>query len=289
MLNLLAIALSLTAPDAAAQAATPPQSDEIVVEGARDRDRRIDAFVEALTDAPMTGQLSRFDWAVCPAAVGLTDVQAAAVEDRMRRVAQAAGIKIAPAGCKPNALVIATRSKRELIEGLRKQHAAYFTGMSSAQVNRLARSPGPAAAWQVEGRLNRDGLPLEYDSQGDYYVVQAADTHSRINPASRPHFLASVLVIEMGALKGLTVTQLADYAAMRTFARTDPANVPASAPTILKIIDAPMGSAIPVTLTQWDMGFLKALYTAAGNHYASQQRRDMQRQLRKELQQAPRQ
>lgn len=285
MLDLLAIALSIAVQSGTAQAGPAPESEEIVVEGARNREKQIDDFVGALTEAPVTGQISRFDWAVCPAVAGLSDAQGAAVVERMRRVAQAAGIKTAPADCKPNALLIVARSKRAMIAGLREQHPAYFTGMTDSRVDRLIRDPAPAAAWHVEGRLSRDGRVLSWDGERDHYILEATDAPSRISPASRPHFLASVLVVELDALKGLTVTQVADYAAMRTFARTDPARVESSgAPTILTILEAPMGSAVPITMTAWDMGFLKALYDSTGNRYAAQQRREMQRQLRKALQ-----
>ena len=75
---------------------------------------------------------------------------------------------------------------------------------------------------------------------------------------SRPHFIAAVVVVELDALGGLTVTQLADYAAMRAFARTDPRRLKGTgAPTILSAIEAPMNSPVPLTLTEWDLAFLQ--------------------------------
>lgn len=112
MLNLIAAAVSLAVQAGAAQPSQGAEPPEITVEGVRNTDRQIGAFVDALTDVPRTGQLSRFDWAVCPATVGLPEVQNAAVVARMRRVAEAVGIKTAPADCKANALVIVTRDRR---------------------------------------------------------------------------------------------------------------------------------------------------------------------------------
>ena len=101
--------------------------------------------------------------------------------------------------------------------------------------------------------------------------------------------MASLVVIQLDALRGLTTTQLADYAAMRVFARTQPSRLErSSAPTILNVIDAPMNSEVPLTLTQWDLGFLRALYGSAENHYATQQRHEMRRLLRRELDEARR-
>lgn len=80
----------------------------------------------------------------------------------------------------------------------------------------------------------------------------------------RPILVAAVVVIERDAVVGMTTTQLAGYAAVRTFARTDPQKVQGlSAPTILSILDAPDDTEVPVTLTQWDLGYLRGLYAAA--------------------------
>lgn len=287
MIGSTAVALAL------ALQASPTVSDngqvpEVIVEGVRNSDKQVRDFVGALTKTPVHGQLSRFHLSVCPAVVGLSATKNAAIVERMRRVADAAGMRAAPAGCKPNALVLVARDKRELIERLYKQYPDYFTGKSRDQVRQMAAQPARAAAWHVEGLLNRDGLEVPRDLISGYYVNESTDTPSRLSPATRPHFIASVLVVELGALAGLTTTQVADYAAMRTFARADPAQLANStAPTILTIIDAPMDSAIPVTLTEWDLGFLNALYRSRADRYANQQRGEIQSLVRRDVQRPP--
>jgi hypothetical protein len=283
---IVSLMLAGVAAAANAQPANPQPngSEAIVVEGIRDREQTIRDFVGALTPAPIGGQLSRFDWAVCPAAVGLGGAQDAAVVERMRKVAQAAGVRTAKPGCKPNALLFVTRDKTALIEGLHRQYPAYFSQMSRSDVHRLAKSKGPAAAWQVEGLLSADGIPVKRDIVTGQYIYEATDVPSRIRPSTRPNFVASILVVEAGALKGLTLTQLADYAAMRTLARTDPKELKTvAAPSILTVLEAPMNSAIPITLTQWDLSFLKALYSSDPNSHATSQRGEMRRLISKEL------
>jgi len=94
----------------------------------------------------------------------------------------------------------------------------------------------------------------------------------------------AALVIERRALDGLTTTQLADYAAMRLFARTAPERLAGStAPTILTIIEAPMGSAVPITLTDWDLAFLRGLYASHNNLYAAEHRSRISRRIANEL------
>lgn len=284
MIGLTALALGL-ALQAAPPAGDAGQAPEVVVEGVRNSDKQIRDFVGALTKTPVQGQLSRFHLGVCPAVVGASAATSAAIAARMRRVAQAAGMKAAPAGCKPNALVLIARDKRDLIERLYKQYPDYFTGIDAREVRRLATQPTRAAAWHVEGLLDRDGLEVSRDLLSGYHVNESTGSPSRLAPPTRPHFVASVLVVELQALAGLTTTQVADYAAMRTFARADPAHLGnMSAPTILTVIDAPMDSAVPVTLTAWDLGFLNALYQSSADRFANQQRGEIHTLVRRDLQ-----
>ena len=279
----LAAATALATSAAAQDRPSAPESSEIVVEGSRDRDRQIRQFVDALTDAPIGGQLSRFNWAVCPAAVGLPEAQNRAVAARMRLVAKAAGIRTGAADCRANALVIVTSDKAKLISALRRAYPAYFADAFGSPI-RISRQPGPVTAWHVEGIVDSNGLKPAVNLIPKYTIVSSNDS-SRLLPSTTPYFAAGILVVERGALAGLTTTQLADYAAMRIFARTDPERVKASkAPTILTVIEAPMETATPITLTDWDLGFLRALYSSGERKYANHQRYEIQQRLRAELQ-----
>ena len=285
---LLSFLLAASAAVPALAQPAPPPGDEpsqaIVVQGIRDQKKEVGRFVDALTEAPVQGQLSRFDWAVCPAAVGLGDAQNAAIAERMRRVAEAAAIPLAKPGCRPNALLIATGDKRELIDQLRQKYPAYFSGVTRSEIQELKRNRWPAAAWHVEGLLDADGAEVPRDVVTGQQIIERTDAPSRIKTMSRPHFISSILVVELRALPGLTVTQIADYAAMRTFAQTDPPRARRSeAPSILGAIDAPMNSAVPVTLTEWDLAFLKSLYASDPNRRASSQRQEMKQIVRRDL------
>lgn len=275
-----------------AQQTQAPQADQssdpIVVQGIRDPNKEITRFVDALTDTPPSGQLSRFDWAVCPAAVGLGDARGAIIARRMLQVAKAAAIPVDKPGCKPNLLLFVARDKSELISQLYRKYPAYFDGVDRSDVTRMIRDPSPAAAWHVEGRLDADGIAVTRDRITGQETIERTDSASRLSTASRPHFLASIVVVDLDSLGGLTVTQLADYAAMRAFARTDPRRVAkSSAPTILSAIEAPMDSAVPLTLTEWDLALLKSLYASNANRSASRQRSEMKQIVRRTLKDEP--
>jgi len=279
------VAAAAAAPAMAQQALEPdPSGKDIVVQGNRNTRSDIDNFVSALTDVRVFGQVSRFDWAVCPKVFGLDDRQDTAVEERLRDVAGAAGIDVAKPGCKPNVLVVVTKDVPSLIEGLKRDHPGYFKDVPVEEKRKLKRHGEAAAAWHIEGRLDADGVEVPRDRITGQYVVERTDVPSRISTTTRPHFTSAVVAVDIDSLDGLTVTQLADYAAMRAFARTDPTRLEKSAaPTILTILDAPMGSEVPITLTEWDFAYLKALYSSTENRFAGQQRHEMGRKRHKDL------
>lgn len=110
---------------------------------------------------------------------------------------------------------------------------------------------------------------------------------SRLTPMLSTHFHSAVLVIEGRAITGFTPRQLADYAAMRTFAKIDPATLRDDAPaSILTLFTQAAGQPVPITLTHWDLSYLRALYAAPLNRFAYSQRFLMRRQMLRDLERA---
>jgi len=281
------VALALASASAQQPAPAPPAEDSIVIQGVRPGKRQVRDFVKALTDVRSYGQISRFHVPVCPVAMGLAPVQNERIAGRMRRVAAAAGISVAPAKCSPNAFVIVAPDKAAAITELNRRFPAYFSQMSSREVRTLAEGNAPAAAWQVKGLLTADGELAGRATTSDAYIVKSVNTPSRIKAASMPTFTASVVVIDVKSAAGLTVTQLADYAAMRTFADLEPQRMAAvGVPTILAVLGAPDDRALPVTVTHWDVAFLKALYATDNSYLAGYQRGDMEQLVKKEVEQS---
>jgi hypothetical protein len=285
LMLLAATAIADPAPAQPATQGASRDSSEIVVEARRNRNREIRAFVSALTPSRVGDQLARFDNAVCPASVGLPAVQNAQVVARLRAVASAAGIKVARGECTPNALMIVVADKDQFVAALRKKYPGYFVDPIGMKV-RVPDEPGPAIAWQVKGLLDSNGIRppvVRPPSGGEYYSVETTMA-SRLKPSSRPDFLTSVVVVEVGALTGITTTQLADYAAMRLYSQANPARLANNGQqTILKIIDAPLDSQIPLTMTAWDLAFLKSLYRSEPLQYSTHQRAAIGREFRREL------
>jgi hypothetical protein len=258
-------------------------NEEIVVTGTRDMEGQVRDFVGALTVTPNGGLLSRFEAAICPAAVGVSPSEKEALAARIRKIAKAADLAVGKAGCTPNVLLVVTPDKAGFIDALYKKHPDYFGEMSLKDIRKLAAAPGPAAVWHVDGPpIDASGAEMAAGDDGTY-VNRTTRSGSRLTAAARPQFGAAAVVVESKALDGLTTTQLADYAAMRAFARTDPSKLPGTAPTILKVLDTPMGEEVPITLTAWDLAFLRSLYSAPANLSAAAQRTGIRRGVTEQL------
>lgn len=268
-------------------AAQPPASggEAIVVIGQKDDRKAVSDFVRALTPVTSSGQLSRFEHSVCPAVFGLAPAQRTAVETRIRLVAKTVGIVVGGEHCAPNIVVIVASDRNAVLKELRDHHADYFGDMPDHRIRDLERQPGPAAAWQINGPpISAAGVDLYEDPDSGVYVNKTIESPSRITEPVRPQFDAAVVVIERKALPGLTVTQLADYAAMRALTGADPARLGNSAaPTILHVLDVQVGGETPITMTQWDLAFLRGLYDARRNLRTSAQRSAISNSMTKDL------
>lgn len=268
-----------------------PETSEIVVQGVRDREKQISDFIRQLTPAPSGGQLGRFETSVCPAVAGLPQEQAEFIAQRIRRVAAAAGMPVASGRCDPNVILIVTSNKSALVKRLARNRTDYFpSARNNYDFKSLEDPHSPVAAWQIEGTRGDDGKDLDQDMDGSsvgrsgLYVRKTIEPATRLMPATRQYFAAAVVIVQADALVGLTTTQLADYAAMRAFVRTEPDKLrDLASNTILNVIEAPMGTPIPLTLTPWDLSFLKAYYASQLNNYASRQRSEMKGLMKRNL------
>lgn len=270
---------------ASAQQAPPPSDpSQIVVEGRRDRDEEIRDLVKTLPPEPVNGHIARFETEACPGVVGLPEAQKRLAVQRMRAVAQAAGIALGKPDCRVNVLVMVTADKAQLIQHLIAHYPGYFGDLPNRRIAALAKAPGPAALWHLQNLVDADGRELFAAGTQTVISRRTGRGASRLTDLAHPSFSGSILVVETKALAGLTTTQLADYAAVRTLSGADPARLAdRHARTILSVLDAPMGAEVPVTLTDWDLALLKSLYLTDPDVFAAGQRGEIQDRMRKEL------
>lgn len=288
-LLLLASAMAAAQAPAAAQPVPEPGSDEVItVTGERVNRTSISRFVDQLVQQPRGLVPSRWTQQVCPSVHGLRSPVADRVEARMRAVAEAAGLRTAKPGCVANVVVVVAPNKALFLKDLERRKSFYFDGMPSWKVKDIIRNPAPAVAWHLRG------LPVAPGGKDVQQIASGVATGeerpsfnghaTRLRAAESPTFDSAVVVVDVASINGLTVTQLADYAAMRAYLplRRDKLKV-AGASTILTVIDAPANAVVPASLTRWDLGLLRGLYATDPYHVASTQRSEIKRSVERQL------
>lgn len=250
----------------AAVAPPPPQSTEAeIVVTAAQRDamrataRRVDAVLPPTTiDQP----LARFTDPICPGVVGLSREIGQAIVDRIGVVADDIGLRVGAPGCDPNVLLIVTADGRATVRGLMTRRTANLRAQTLADMRRILGEQGGARGWVEWETRSRDGERATVNSDGPPTLeVQGA---SRLANAFRRDIVSAVVVIDTAAATTRSPVQIADYVAMRALADARPGrNVDTD--SILAAFGPDGGQGAPDTLTPFDRGILRGLYSGQGN------------------------
>ena len=265
--------VAVIAPTAAlAQSASTNASDDIVVRARTEAERKAIQTYVADISVRSESQLPRFHDPVCPIVIGFDRPYATIVEKRVRAVAVAAGVPVAKkAKCAVNLMVIMAEDGAALVKDIRTNRADWLGELDPAEINALI-APAPARAWSVTSLRNEDGGR----QRGLFLTVMAA---SILKQPTRQDMEVSFVVIDKTPSLGMTLRQVADYAAMRGLARTKPPAPGGAIDTILTAFDA---TAAPVReLTTTDAAYLRALYASDGRDAAVTERNAITRRIAK--------
>lgn len=280
------LALVLTAAPTLAQDRPPSKTEtEILVVGDREKQEKqaeqIKEFVSALSTEGWDSPMTRFE-NICPRVIGLSPARNLEIVARIRAVATAAAIKVAGEGCRSNIRVVVIPDKEEMLKLLRSKHPVLFRDYDRRPV-KLVKEVGPVTAWHVRQKLDRHGNTLEPSGNG-VTSISFDGASPRVLALYRPVAMGAMILMEKKGLIGLTTTQIADYAAMRALTTIYPHRLSRSnAPTILRVMSSKIGDDTPLSLTQWDLAFLKSAYSVPPYSYSSSQRDRIRRAIKKEL------
>jgi hypothetical protein len=194
-------------------------------------------------------------------------------------------------------LLFVVADKQKLLDGWRKSDSPLFGDeMSGGQIMELVRSAEPATGWQlldyrgsngralVKNRIARISSlhePLQVEIGLGTAIENNWSPVSRIINPLRIGFGASILVVDGHAAGGADLRQIADFAAMQLFAHTRlQKDGEQAAPTILTLLDdAATGRPAPLSLTEWDLAYLKALYSYTDRYVAGAQRGELAKRM----------
>lgn len=285
-----ALALIASAPASAQQTtpATAPTSDEIEVIGRRQSEEQ--ARKEANDFVRRTGVVSGDDpvarWVgpVCPAVLGIQPEYAAIVERKVRAIARTAEIDLAPAPCKTNVVISFSTDAKAVVQRIAKKSPRRIAEVPIPDRPALLKGDAPVRWWYTTQETSVDGVSAVTSdslaanagtaegggsSIGNGLPTVQAYSSSIIRTQIVRALRSATIVIDVTRAEGIPLDAVASYAAMVAFAEMKPAQTPPPN-SILGLFAA---NSKVASATDWDISFLKALYSIPAARAGWKQRR----------------
>ncbi len=258
---------------------TPEHDSEIVVIGeAVQQETAIRDAVRAITPEMDGGDpLPRFLGPVCVSVVGLGEVHGTAVHSAIEANARAAGVEIARANCRANALVVVVDDPLGFIQAFRERDPKLFDAAINRRIAKSLDATDPAISWANFETRSKHGNPLP-QSQAIPGLTGLMQVETKVNSQASPArvglafseaIVNAVVVFDAEQAVGFELGQLADFATMKLLAPGvgEGENVSVLPPTILRLFEN--GEARPNGLTRFDSAYLAGLYGLRANSSAS--------------------
>jgi len=225
------------------------------------------ALVKAIAGEPAARRpLARLRNPLCLTVAANDEAFGRTVAERIMDNARAAGVPIHRAGCTPNALVTFSQNAVEQIAERRAEGHEFFRRMSESEINAALAGRDPAYVFQSIEQTTRIG-------EGDAALndgPMAYWTKERSYLRTPQDLVTTLVVIEAGAVAGLSPVQVADYASLRLLAPTGEVRSDADRPaaTILTLFAAP--DKAPAQMTRADRAYLRSLYKLPRTAFAAE-------------------
>ena len=272
---LIALLFLTSAARAQEKQETPSDPSVVVIGKKQTPAKQAERFVRQLVSMD-TGQLARFLEPVCPSVLGVPPAKASAIEDRLRRDAAAASVPLGGSKCEPNLVIVIAASADGFIRTMRKRHSVFFDDLSDVDLRDAFRS-GPVHAWRLIEDRNEDGAPISGVAQASSSSVFALSTQAAT--------VNAVVVFDKKVVLDKTISQIADYVAMRTLAGAHPPEQRGGPETILTLFDT--DGAPPEALTSRDAALLAGLYKTSGTSHATGQLHQISREMARDPDKQP--
>ena len=276
---LLATGLGVTL--AAANAPPPPRADgersAIIVQGERlpkaAVEQRAAQFVRATGVAAGTVPAARWIDPVCVEVQGLEAKGKRAAEAKMRRIAAAAGITVAPESCRPNIVVNFTSDGAGLAQDIHRLDARRLETLSPRAREAVLTGSAPIRwlySTEVRGRNGQSliegggagqTMPATHAGSGAGSSLGGDSTmmhyeSSIVSTLTNRTLTSAIVIIDTDHAMGRRLDTLAAYAALVAFAEIRNLDAKPDG-SILGMFES---SAPPRDLTPQDSAFLGALY-----------------------------
>ena len=281
-------------PPAPAAAETPaPQAgeqegvEEIVVRGRRmseiEDDPRSEAgqFSQHNAATPVGTGYERWYRRVCVSVSNLEKNTAQYLVDRISRLALQVGLEPGEPGCQPDVIVVFTTNGPETAAYLVEHDATAFRAMGDGDMQlgldalkRFKESDKPVRWWHVslpvDARTGNPAMRTPGTPMNGAPAVRVAGP-SRLHSGVRDELQHVIIIVDGPKLQGRGTTwqQIGDYLAVVSLAQVDLDANPAAYDTILNQVRNPAADS---GLTDWDVSYVRSLYS-----YDQERRPSLQR------------
>lgn len=309
---LIASALIIATPATAAYAPPETAKDEndttITVTGQLpDKEKLREAastFVRSASVIPDDAQYARRNDPLCPKVVGIDEKYASLVSAKIKAVAEAVGVAVAPVGCRANLLVNFTADASVYLVNARKKQPALLSALRPDERTALLTSAAPIRWWYGTNATGSDKVPIALGQVnggvligvgggigGGLPVLPTSNrgtlrtyTPSLIDTQLVVNLSSTVVLIDIEKATGVPLDSVAAYAAMVSLAQLKLTTDYSGYPSIMAMFSGAKSRAeAPRDLTEWDYAYLRALYKIQPNRTARSQRTGIYGEMVKQL------
>lgn len=274
-LTLAAAALACCLPLAAhAQQASPDGEIEVIGRRQSEEQARKEAndFVRRTIATSSDDPFARWLNPICPVVLGIQPEYAAIVERKVRAIAKVAAIDMAAAPCKTNVVISFTTDAKSVVQRIAKKSPRRLAEVQIPDRPALLNGDAPVRWWYTTQETSVDGvgatasdaLPANGgtaegggSSIGNGLPTVQAYSSSIVRTQIVRALRSVTVVIDVTKAEGVPLDAVAAYAAMVAFAEMKPVQIPP--PNSILGLFAP--GAQVASATDWDISFVKALYS----------------------------
>ena len=275
---------------AAAQPDIPVDRDHnpILVQGERlsrpAAEARAAGFIR--TTGVASGEVPTARWVdpICPDVTGLVDNANRYAEQRIRRVAEAAGVPVAPDHCVRNIAISFAPDGAAMARAIGQREGRRLSELSPSAREAVLNGTAPIRWMYTTEVRSGDGRQEALAASGATTPQQHAGTgagsglpgpgglmlydSSIVSTLSQRVIVSAIVIIDQNQVMGRRLDSLADYAALVALAEIRAAGATPQG-SILAMFTAPDA---PRSLTAQDAAFLRALYRLSLDRQAIQHR-----------------
>jgi hypothetical protein len=244
---------------------SPPPLPQVTAEADRAAiERRVDAFVHAITRNPGLSDedsIVRWNTPICLLVAGLTAENIKIMSDRLTQISSSAGAPLARAPCHANFIIVATSEPDRVLDAWHARDSRLFGDATPAQIRQFRESSQsrPVRVWYNIDTGRKSGM------RNGHFIPSNTRAESSVFAANTVFdFFSIFAIIDTDRTGHCTLQQLADYVAMTGLTNVDLDADLGSASSILRLFASP-GENQSSGLSSWDAAFLKALYQSNQN------------------------